>query len=504
MPRRGRKSAPESLKANLKPSILSTGASWSPLKFSDVEKIARTALHIISNVGVSDAPHELITIIEKAGGNYCKGRLLFPEKLLMDTIQRGPKEILLAGQSKENDLRVSGANVYMGTGGASPNVFDPKTQKYEPSVLNDLYSAARLADALPHIQFFSRSLVARDIENPKNFDLSTAVASVLGTSKHVIVASSDAKHVNEIAKFCYEIAGSEEEFRKRPFLSIHANHIVPPLRIHADTIHVMDAAVDAGIPVHCNVFGQVGASSPVTLAGSVAQTLAEVLAGLSFIHALDPNAPRIAGPRPMIVDLRTGGMAGGAGEQALVTSMAIQVLQFWQLPCSVIAGATDSKLIDFQSGYEKAITIQSSLQAGANLITQAAGTQASLMGVGFGSMVADNDMLGAIHRAHVIPLVDDETLASKAIGEVVRGEGHFLGREETYSRMRSDFLYPEIADRTMIEEWERGDKLDMGQKAARKAKELLRNHWPNHGPSDVREKYQKKFKLECRDKYNQS
>lgn len=338
-------------------------------------------------------------------------------------------------------------------------------------------------------------MVARDIEDPLEFDLGTAVASVFGTSKHVVVSASEAAHVLKIAELCYEIAGGEATFRERPFLSLNINHAVPPLRMHAQSIAVMHAAVDAGIPVHCNVFGQLGASSAVTLAGSVAQTLAEVLAGLAFVHALDPQAPRIAGPRPMIIDLRSGGMAGGAGEQSMATAMAAQALRAWQIPCSVIAGATDSKLVDFQSGYEKATTIQSAMQSGANLITQAAGAQAALMGVSFAAMVADNDMLGAILRANILPEISEETLALAAITEVVAGEGHFLGRPETYARMRSDFLYPDVADRGLIEEWQASDKLDMGSRAAQQARMVLQNHWPKHTSQALRDRYLKRFGL---------
>ena len=495
MARRRRRSSSFSKKDKTSPSFVATGGSWSPLSVSSIKNIARTAFDILTRIGVSDAPEILISEIEKKGGIFKKGRLLYPVELLLDTVKNGPEQVLLAGQKKRHDMWVSNSKVYTGTGGASPSVFDPSTKNYKPSCLNDLYSAARLADALPHVQFFSRSLVAQDVKEPKNFDLATAAIALLGTAKHVMVAASEAEHITDIANLCYEIAGSKENFRRRPFLSIHANHIVPPLRIHGETIHVVKAAVNAGIPVHCNIFGQVGASSPVTLAGSVAQTLAEVLAGMSFIHALNPDAPRIAGPRPMITDLRTGGMAGGAGEQAMATSMAVQVMQYWHLPCSVIAGATDSKLVDFQSGYEKALTIQTAFQSGANVITQAAGTQASLMGVCFGAMVADNEMLGAIHKANVIPQVDMETLAFDAINEVATGEGHFLARPETYERMRSDFLYPKLADRTMIGEWEASERLDIAQKAELRAGEILRTHWPNHGPSDVRRQYIEKYGL---------
>ena len=494
MVRRSRKSAASNQVAAA-PITVAQGGTWAPLSDQSLDKIQQTAFTILTDIGVSEAPDTLCAIIIDAGGRCENDRLFYPRDLLEAAVQEGPKQVLLAGQNALHDLKLGGSASYTGTGGAAPTVLDDETKTYHPSTLADLFSAARLADTLDHIHFFSRSVVARDIEDPLEFDLGTAVASVFGTSKHVVVSASEAAHVPNIAALCYEIAGGEAAFRERPFLSLNINHAVPPLRMHAQSIAVMHAAVDAGIPVHCNVFGQLGASSAVTLAGSVAQTLAEVLAGLAFVHALDPQAPRIAGPRPMIIDLRSGGMAGGAGEQSMATAMAAQALRAWQIPCSVIAGATDSKLVDFQSGYEKATTIQSAMQSGANLITQAAGAQAALMGVSFAAMVADNDMLGAILRANILPEISEETLALAAITEVVAGEGHFLGRPETYARMRSDFLYPDVADRGLIEEWQASDKLDMGSRAAQQARMVLQNHWPKHTSQALRDRYLKRFGL---------
>ena len=291
--------------------------------------------------------------------------------------------------------------------------------------------------------------------------------------------------MNEIANLCYQIAGSKEAFEARPFLSLHINHIVPPLRCHAESILVMIEAVKYGIPVHCNVFGQLGASSPVTLAGSVAQTVAETLVGLALVHALDPNAARIAGPRAMITDLRSGGMAGGSGEQALATALIAQVFRHWDIPCSVIAGATDSKLPDFQAGYEKALSVHAAIQAGAHLITQAIGSQAGLMAVDYAAMVADNDVAGVISRANSPIEITDDTLALASIAEVIKGDGHFLGQADTYSRMRSDFLYPEVADRSSIETWAEAGSLDMADRSHKRAKLLLDQHWPNHVPDPI-------------------
>jgi trimethylamine--corrinoid protein Co-methyltransferase len=496
MNRKRRKSKGQSEVKNHNLTKLVNDKTFSPIEIGNLRKISDSAIRILSEIGMSDAPEELCDLILEYGGKLEGKRLLYPTNLIESTIKRHPRVILLAGQTTDNDLQVGGNYVYAGTGGAAPNLQNHKTKQYVPSKLKDLYDAARLADKLPNISFFSRSLVAGDIENPLDFDLSTAAASLAGTSKHVMVQAAHFTHVKAIAELCYQIAGGEENFRKRPFLSLHINHAVPPLRFDPENVKVMIEAVKLGIPVHCNVFGQLGASSPVTIAGSVSQTIAETLAGLVLVNILNPKASSIAGPRPMITDLRTGGMAGGAPEQIMATGIAVQVLRNWEIPCSVIAGATDSKLIDFQSGYEKALTINSAAQTGANLITQAAGSQASLMGINYGAMVADNELIGAIFRSNIIPEVSDETLMHESIREVVNNEGHYLGHPETYARMKSDFYYPEIAERKSLEEWADSDQLDMGQRADYQASKILKEYWPNHLSRETTDFLSKRFPLD--------
>ena len=168
---------------------------------------------------------------------------------------------------------------------------DPRSRdgRYRESTLGDLYDAARLVDSLEHLHFFSRSLVARDMPDLHSLDINTAYACLAGTSKHVFTSASLAAHVGEIADICFTIAGSREAFLQRPFLSLNINPPVPPMRFDADSCEVLAEAARLGIPVHSNTFGQMGASSPVTIAGTVAQTIAETLSGMIFAWLVNPG-----------------------------------------------------------------------------------------------------------------------------------------------------------------------------------------------------------------------
>ena len=482
------------------------GGRFLPLTEQDVKRIHRAALDVLAETGMGEVPPVVRDALAPKGlALDGDGRMRFPAALVEDTLAAARRDVVLWGQgtgSKPAEgLDLSGARVHAGSGGAAPNVIDPVTGAYRPSTLEDLHQAARVVDALDHLHFFCRSLVATDLSDLRALDVNTAYASLVGTSKHVTVQASLPEHVPLLADLAQRVAGGRDAFATRPILSLNINHVVPPLRFDEASAGVMAEAARCGIPFHINAFDQAGASSPAALAGAVVQSVAETLAGLVFAHAVNPACLAIFGPRPMITDLRSGAMTGGCGEQAIAMAAAVQMGRFYDLPTSCIAGAADSKIADVQSGYEKALAVALAAHAGCNFITQAGGMQAGLMGTSLASYVIDNEMLGAIFRTIRGVEVNDETLSVSIIDEAVRGEGHFLGAPDTLNRMNSDFLYPTFADRASPEEWEAGGRPDLSQRSSAHARALVENHFPDHvDPSldaDLRTEFDIRLPLEA-------
>lgn len=479
-----------------RPRIEAVGGRYAPLDADALPAIERAAMEILATIGLSDAPARAVALVCAAGGSVSTtGRLLFPESLVRRCLAELPRAVVLHGQDPRHDLRLEGTRVHVGTGGAAPQVLDLHSGRYRDSSLQDLYDAARLVDTLAHVHFFSRSLVARDMPDDLSLELNTAFASLAGTSKHVCVSASRPDHVERITRMCHLIAGSEQAWRERPFLSLNINHVVPPLRFDPDACAVLMRAVELGIPAMVNTFGQLGASSPVTIAGCVAQTVAETLAGMVLGWLVDPGARLIFGPRPMVTDLRTGGMSGGSGEQAVLTAACVQMARYFGLPNSTIAGASDSKIPDAQAGYEKALNVTLAAQAGCNFITQACGMQASLMAASFEAYLIDNDMLGTILQSLSPVEVSANTLAIDSLRTVVSGEGHFLGQPDTLARMSSDFVYPQLADRRSPALWEQAGSPDIRSVARARAVQVLACHYPAHLPLSVQESLRAEFDI---------
>ena len=471
------------------------GGQYKPLGDLDMQRIHETALKLLETVGLGQA---IPTCIEAMTARGCfmnaKGRLCIPRALVEDTLANCARNFVLHGRDAKHDMEPSGNRVYFGTAGAAVFIVEPETRTYRESLLADLYDAARIVDTCDHIHFFQRSLTARDMITGHDLDINTMYACLAGTQKHVGTSMVAPEHVDECLQMLHFIAGGENKWRERPFVSQSNCFVVPPMKFAEDACRCLETAARGGMPVLLLSAAQAGATSPAALAGTVVQAVAECLAGLVYINCIVPGAVAIWGPWPFVSDLRTGAMSGGSGEQALITSACAQMGHFYNLTVGSAAGMCDSKLPDMQAGYEKGVTAGISAMTGINLMYESAGMHASLLGFCLESLLIDNDMLGSINRNVRGIEVNDETLSVEVIADVcLDGPGHYLGNAQTLSLMQKEYVYPSIANRMSPKEWLEAGKPDLVEKAAARKREILSTYYPDYLPrgidDDIRAKH---------------
>jgi len=274
------------------------------------------------------------------------------------------------------------------------------------------------------------------------------------------------------------VLGGAGKFRRRPFSTCNCCAIVSPLRFGADNSEIALAAARAGFPIKVPVAAQAGATAPAALAGTLVQTVAETLAALALVNLAVPGHPFLFGNWPFVSDLRTGSFSGGGGEEAVLNAASAQIANFYDLPSCVAAGMTDAKVPDIQSGYEKGITNVLAGLAGANLVCESSGMMASLLGCSLESLVIDNEMLGAARRAIRGIEVTEETLSLEVIEETVLGAGHYLGHPQTLALMETEYVYPEIGDRSSPEQWPAAGAPSIRERARDQARTVLSQHFP--------------------------
>ena len=463
-----------------------TGGQYRPMSEADCAAIFSTAKRLLAELGMGEVPPRLRADLLKAGAAAREdGRVIFPPALVEDAIARAPKRFPLHGQDPHRSIEVGGESVHFGTGGAAVQTLDLETGLYRPSTLQDLHDFTRLQDNLETVSWFTRCCVATDLPNVWELDINTAYALVRNTTKPVATAFTIADHVAPIVQMLDMVAGSDGAFARRPFMKAHISPVISPMRFGEDAVDVLYECIRHNIPVSNITAAQSGATAPATLAGFLAQSLAETLASLVMVHAISPGHPMVFSNWPLVIDLRTGAFAGGGGEIAVMNAASAQLSNWLGLPSGVACSMTDAKAIDAQYGAEKGMTAMAAGLAGGNLIYESSGMTASLLGASFEAFVLDVDMIASIYRTLRGIEVSDDTLGFDTICDTVLGVGHFLGTTQTQDAMERDYHYPKLADRDPPITWAEQGAQTAWDRARTEARRILAHHHPNPIDRDV-------------------
>jgi trimethylamine--corrinoid protein Co-methyltransferase len=455
------------------------GGAYKPLTDHDLKRISDTALAVLANIGLSAVTDEILQIALPKGAHLnAHGRLCFPRALVEDMIAVAAKEIVYHGRDPQRTIRSGGNRVYFATSGEAVRCVDPQTGEYRPSTLLDLYDFFRMADHLDHIDFCGQQVVATDIcEDAQLHAINIAYAGASGTVKPFSISLAEATTVGVVEALWDRVLGAEGAFRRQPFAAIGVCPVVSPLRFGPDTSAVLCEAARRGLPVSACTAPQAGATAPAALAGALAQCTAEALAIVTLVNLINPGGPIDFGAWTFVSDLRTGAFTGGGGEEAVLQAAAGQIARYFKLPGIVAAGMTDAKRPDYQAGYEKGMSIALSALAGSNMICECAGMMGSLFGCSLESMVMDNDLIGAVQRALRGIEVNDETLSYEVIEKTVLGPCHYLGTEQTLALMQTEYLYPKLADRSSLSEWQFRGSPELIANAQARVGEIMAAHY---------------------------
>ncbi len=457
------------------------GGAYKPLSDADLKAIYDTALKLLESLGMGEVPDRLETLFLSKGAHLNdKGRTCFPRAMVEDAIAMAAKRFPLHARDPHRSIEVGGDTVHFGTGGAAVQTLDMATSSYRPSTLQDLYDFTRLQDTLPNVSWFTRCCVATDVPDNFDLDVNTIYALMRGSTKPVATSFTLAEYVDPIVKLLDTVAGGEGQFSKRPFVKAHISPVISPMRYGEDAVDVTYACIEHNIPISAITAAQSGATAPATLAGFLAQSLAETLGSLLMVNAISPGYPMVFSNWPLVIDLRTGAFCGGGGEITVLNAASAQLSNWLGLPSGVASSMTDAKAIDQQYGMEKGLTALAAGLAGGNLIYESSGMTASLLGASFEGFVLDNDMIGQVYRALRGIEVSEDTLGYDAICEAILGEGHFLSHDQTLQAMERDYLYPDHADRDAPSKWEENEKPDAWSRAKQAATDILAQPDPGY------------------------
>ncbi len=218
-----------------------------------------------------------------------------------------------------------------------------------------------------------------------------------------------------------------------------------------------------------------GAMAPVSVAGTLTQVLAEVLAGVAYSQLIRPGAPVIFGAFVTSIDMNSGAPTFGTPEAAHITYGAGQLARRLGLPYRSAGSFCGSKLPDAQAAYETANSLNMGLLAGVNFMLHGCGWLEGGLVSSFEKFVMDADQLGALHGLAKGVSIDENAQAMDAIAEVGPG-GHYLGCAHTQANFKEAFWRSDLFDYKPFETWSDEGARDTASLASSRVEKLLADY----------------------------
>ncbi len=447
------------------------------LSDEQIYQIHQGALEILWNTGVLVKSSTARTLLRQAGAvvNDETMRCRIPGFIVEEALKRAPSSFTVYARNPVNNVHVSTRELHYEPMIGRLNCYDYKTGKTHRTTLQDVGDLIKISDALPHYHLLHSGAIMPQIDGVKirATHVHGYLQSVRNSSKVIKATSRERILAEDCLRMVAAIAGGENELRKKPYTFTTDNPVAP---LHHDRDQMDGALLFAsyGLPVDVTSEPQAGATSPVTLAGLLAQQTADVISGITILQLANPGNPVWYGTCGSIMDMKVGRIAIGAIEMGLINVASAQIAHFYNIPCRGTASATDSKLLDIQAGYEKAMTLTMAVLGGVNKIFYP-GTMEGALTVSKESLVIDDEIIGELYRTLEGIKVDANTLALGVIDKVGPG-GHFLGQRHTMQFLKEEQFIPPLADRMTRDKWEAEGSKGVADKAYEKVQKILAEH----------------------------
>ena len=454
------------------------GGQYRPLTPEQVERIHQAALYILENIGFAyeEGLDDTLTMLKNAGAKIEPehSRIYFPSDLILSQISKTPQQVRLYSRDGQNDIDLGDDRVYMGTGGMAVTVVDIETGQARESCLKDIYNIGRIVDRLDNIHFYLRPCTAHDVPTSV-FDINGMYAAMQATTKHYMTGAIDQQSFKDILSLASIVAGNEKRLAEKPIFSLITCFAISPLKLCTQSTLNMQDACRHRIPVALSSAPMAGSTSPMTMAGTLAQLHAEELVGLTIGQLTQHGAPMLYGGIPGSANMRTMGYQGGAVEFGMMNAAIHQLAAHIKVPNYNSSGLTDAKIPDAQAGWEKAFSSLLAAMGGSNYIHHAAGMLESMLAVAYEQYVIDDEIIGMCTRVLEGIIVDDEHLAIDAIADVGPG-GNYLMSPHTFDHMRSEFFSGNgITDGRFRDTWAADGSLDTRERAREMARKILQH-----------------------------
>lgn len=457
-----------------------------PLDVEGVQAIHRTAMRILSDIGIEFLNPDAVAILERAGCKVSGENVRMGEDFVMEMLGHAPESFTITPRNPDRELIIGGKHMVFVNVSSPPNSWDMDRGKRsgdfetfkEFMKLTQYFNCIHIAGGYP--------VEPIDI-HPSVRHLDCLYEKLTLTDKVVHAYSLGAERVEDVMEMTRLAGGlSQAEFDAKPRMYTNINS-VSPLKHDYPMLDGAMRLAKRGQPVVVTPFTLAGAMAPVTMAGAVALSIAEALAAIALLQYINPGCPVAIGTFTSNVDMKSGAPAFGTPEYMRATQMTGQMARFYKLPLRS-SGVCAANVPDGQAMWETSNSLWAAVQSGTNMVYHAAGWLEGGLIASPEKFIMDCEVLQMIQRyfEEATFATREEDLAFEAIKEVGAG-GHYFGCQHTQERYQTAFYAPMASDWRNYEAWEQDGAVWTHERAHGIFKQIMAEFEPPAMNGDHRE-----------------
>lgn len=455
--------------------LVNSTPTFEVLSQEEIEAIYYAALTVLSETGVRVYNKEGYDLLAAHGATVedveeDSALVKLQPEMVDIALSTLPRKVVIYGADHEKyKMELFKNQIYFGAGSDTPFTIDPYTGERRRAMYKDVKNFARLAQALPNLDFHMSLGIVQDTA-VGTYDRWQYLAMLEGTSKPINITAVDKDGLKDQLEMAYIRVGGKKQWWKTPIFSLYIEP-VSPLSHSVEVIDKLMFCAEHRIPFVYTPCPLAGATAPATLAGTAVQALTESLLGIVLSQLVRPGAPLIIGGLMSAMDMRTAVYSYGSPEMALLSAAYTQITKWLGVPEYETAGCSDAKMYDEQAAMEATMNIATAALVGGNMIHDVGYLEQGLTSSAE-MMVASDEIIDMVKRILKGIPVDDDTRALHVINEVGPG-GHYLAHDHTFERFKDGIWQPKLIDRQNYEGWVASGSKTHRQRVNERVKEIL-------------------------------
>lgn len=447
---------------------------FSLLSLSELTTIHNSALEILERIGIKVDSADAVKILQSAGARVEKNNIVkFPPSMIEKTIDQCTSQCTLYHRNTNEKMVLGDGVIKHSPVGWMSDILDWRTGEYRRATCKDLSESVKICDVLDEISWFMSPLICSDVPAADQ-ELCQFKIGVENSNKPLILSVSNVDTLDRIVACAAIISGSKSALREKPTFAV-ALGLMSPLLITKDLCEVSIACARSGIPLFVYTSAMAGATTPVTLSGTLAGNHAETLAAATLIKLVNPDADIIYNSYTKPFDMMASDVSAGSPEFGLLMAAFIQLGKHINLPTGTGMFMTNSPQSDLQAGLEKMGSSFLPMMSGADF-SSGMGMLGKAVVHSIASLVSDSAVASYFNRM-MKGFQCGKAQTAVDLYEQVQPLGNFLTTQHTMQHFKTELWHSPVIFKKSYANWIDNDQKDsMESRVKKKIENLLKEH----------------------------